>query len=64
VDDLLTTLKDCTTRLDDYRRHYTRLGEENTKAALIEPVLRSLGSQAQSISTCSKPATSFPSSTL
>jgi hypothetical protein len=43
VDDLLTTLKDCATRLDDYRRHHTRLGEENTKAALIEPVLRSLG---------------------
>jgi len=43
VDDLLSTLKDCATRLDDYRRHHTHLGEENTKAALIEPVLRSLG---------------------
>jgi hypothetical protein len=43
VDDLLGTLKECATRLDDYRRHRTHLGEENTKAALIEPVLRSLG---------------------
>ena len=43
MDDLLSTLKDSATRLDDYRRHHTHLGEENTKAALIEPVLRSLG---------------------
>jgi hypothetical protein len=43
VDDLVKTLKECATRLDDYQSHHTQLGEENTKAALIEPVLNSLG---------------------
>jgi hypothetical protein len=43
VDDLLDTLKECAARLDDYGSHHTPLGEENTKAALIEPVLKALG---------------------
>jgi hypothetical protein len=43
VDDLLRTLKECARRLDDYKSHHIQLGEENTKAALIEPVLAALG---------------------
>ena len=43
VDALLGTLKECAARIDDFRSHHTQLGEENTKAALIEPVLKALG---------------------
>jgi len=43
VDDLLDTLKECASRIDDFRSHRTKLGEQNTKAALIEPVLKALG---------------------
>jgi predicted type IV restriction endonuclease len=43
VDTLLGTLKECAARIDDFRSHHTQLGEENTKAALIEPVLKALG---------------------
>ena len=43
MDALLGTLKECAARIDDFRSHHTQLGEENTKAALIEPVLKALG---------------------
>ena len=43
MDALFGTLKECATRIDDFRSHHTQLGEENTKAALIEPVLKALG---------------------
>ena len=41
--DLLDTLKQCVERLDRYRRPSQRVGESNTKAGLIEPVIAALG---------------------
>src|SRR5512132_626989 len=43
VQDLLDTLKQCVERLDRYRRPSQRVGESNTKAGLIEPVIAALG---------------------
>jgi Restriction Enzyme Adenine Methylase Associated len=43
VRDLLDTLKQCVERLDRYRRPGQRVGESNTKAGLIEPVIAALG---------------------
>jgi hypothetical protein len=43
VQDLLDTLKQCVERLDRYRRPSQRVGESNTKAGLIEPIIAALG---------------------
>jgi Restriction Enzyme Adenine Methylase Associated len=43
VEDLLDTLKQCVQRIDRYRRPGQRVGESNTKAGLIEPVIAALG---------------------
>jgi hypothetical protein len=43
VEGLLDTLKQCVERLDRYRRLGQRVGESNTKAGLIEPVIAALG---------------------
>jgi hypothetical protein len=43
VEDLLDTLKQCVERVDRYRRIGQRVGESNTKAGLIEPVIAALG---------------------
>jgi hypothetical protein len=43
VHDLLDTLKQCVERVDRYRRLGQRVGESNTKAGLIEPVIAALG---------------------
>jgi hypothetical protein len=43
VEDLLDTLKQCVERVDRYRRLGQRVGESNTKAGLIEPVIAALG---------------------
>jgi Restriction Enzyme Adenine Methylase Associated len=43
VQDLLDTLKQCVERVDRYRRLGQRVGESNTKAGLIEPVIAALG---------------------
>jgi hypothetical protein len=43
VEDLLDTLKQCVERIDRYRRLGQRVGESNTKAGLIEPVIAALG---------------------
>jgi Restriction Enzyme Adenine Methylase Associated len=43
VHDLLDTIKQCAERLDRYRRPSQRVGESNTKAGLIEPVIAALG---------------------
>jgi Restriction Enzyme Adenine Methylase Associated len=43
VQDLLDTLKQCVERLDRYRRTSKRVGESNTKAGLIEPIIAALG---------------------
>jgi hypothetical protein len=43
VHDLLDTLKQCVERVDRYRRPSQRVGESNTKAGLIEPVIAALG---------------------
>jgi hypothetical protein len=43
VPDLLDTLKQCVERIDRYRRLGGRVGESNTKAGLIEPVIAALG---------------------
>jgi Restriction Enzyme Adenine Methylase Associated len=40
---LLDTLKQCVERLDRYRRLGQRVGESNTKAGLIEPIIAALG---------------------
>jgi hypothetical protein len=39
MQDLLDTLKQCVERLDRYRRPSQRVGESNTKAGLIEPII-------------------------
>ncbi len=43
VNDLLDTLKQCVDRLGRYRSLGRRVGEQNTKAGLIEPVIAALG---------------------
>jgi hypothetical protein len=43
MQDLLDTLKQCVERLDRYRRPSQRVGESNTKAGLIEPIIAALG---------------------
>jgi hypothetical protein len=43
VQDVLDTLKQCVERLDRYRRPSQRVGESNTKAGLIEPIIAALG---------------------
>jgi hypothetical protein len=43
VEGLLDTLKQCVERVDRYRRLGQRVGESNTKAGLIEPVIATLG---------------------
>lgn len=43
MQDLLDTLKQCVERIDRYRRLGQRVGESNTKAGLIEPVIAALG---------------------
>jgi hypothetical protein len=43
VHDLLDTLKQCVERVDRYRRPSQRVGESNTKAGLIQPVIATLG---------------------
>jgi hypothetical protein len=43
VQDLLGTLKQCVERVDRYRRLGQRVGESNTKAGLIEPIIAALG---------------------
>ncbi|WP_345048312.1 hypothetical protein [Streptomyces rameus] len=43
MDDLLDTLKQCADRLVRYRGLGRRVGEQNTKAGLIEPVIAALG---------------------
>ncbi|MFF2326747.1 MULTISPECIES: hypothetical protein [unclassified Streptomyces] len=43
ADDLLDTLKQCVDRLGHYRSLERRVGEQNTKAGLIEPVIAALG---------------------
>jgi hypothetical protein len=43
VQDLLDTLKQCVERIDRYRRPSQRVGESNTKAGLIEPIIAALG---------------------
>jgi hypothetical protein len=43
VEGLLDTLKQCVERVDRYRRLGQRVGESNTKAGLIEPVIAALG---------------------
>jgi predicted type IV restriction endonuclease len=43
VQGLLDTLKQCVERLDRYRRPSQRVGESNTKAGLIEPIIAALG---------------------
>ena len=43
VADLRDAIKTCVERLDRYRRPGQRVGEQNTKAMLIEPVLEALG---------------------
>ncbi|MFJ4513050.1 hypothetical protein [Streptomyces sp. NPDC088816] len=43
MDGLLDTLKQCVERLDRYGSLGRRVGEQNTKAGLIEPVLAALG---------------------
>lgn len=43
MDDLLDTLKQCVDRLVRYRSLGRRVGEQNTKAGLIEPVIAALG---------------------
>jgi hypothetical protein len=40
---LYDTIKDCVERLDRYTRQAQRIGEQNTKASLIEPVIKALG---------------------
>ncbi|MET0236813.1 MAG: hypothetical protein ABW224_19345 [Kibdelosporangium sp.] len=40
---LYDTIKDCVERLDRYTRQGQRIGEQNTKASLIEPVIKALG---------------------
>ena len=41
--ELRDALKQCVERLDRSRRHPRRLGEQNTKASLIEPIIDALG---------------------
>lgn len=41
--ELRDVLKDCAERLDRHRRPNQRIGEQNTKNVLIEPVLQALG---------------------
>ena len=43
VKQLYDALKQCAERLDRYARHDRRIGEQNTKASLIEPVIGALG---------------------
>ena len=43
MQELLDTLKQCVERLDRYRRPSQRVGESNTKAGLIEPIIAALG---------------------
>ena len=43
MDQLYDALKQCAERLDRYARHGRRIGEQNTKASLIEPVIGALG---------------------
>ena len=43
MQELLDTLKQCVERVDRYRRLGQRVGESNTKAGLIEPVIAALG---------------------
>jgi hypothetical protein len=43
MQDLLDTLKQCVERIGRYRRPSQRVGESNTKAGLIEPIIAALG---------------------
>jgi hypothetical protein len=43
VTELQDAVKQCVVRLERYRRHAQRIGEQNTKAGLIEPVIDALG---------------------
>src|SRR4051794_18412194 len=43
MSDLREAIKSCAERLDRHRRPNQRLGEQNTKIMLIEPVLHALG---------------------
>jgi hypothetical protein len=43
VTELREAVKACVERLDRYRRPGQRIGEQNTKAMLIEPILQALG---------------------
>lgn len=42
VTELQDTIKQCVVRLERHRRHAHWLGEQNTKAALIEPIIKAL----------------------
>lgn len=41
--ELQDAVKQCVTRMERYRRHAQRIGEQNTKAGLIEPIIGALG---------------------
>ena len=43
MNDLRETIKRCSERLDRHRRPNQRVGEQNTKVMLVEPVLQALG---------------------
>lgn len=43
MNDLGATLRQCVERVAKYRKQPTKIGEQNTKAGLIEPVLAALG---------------------
>jgi hypothetical protein len=43
VTELQDAVKQCVERLERYRRHAQRIGEQNTKAGLIEPIIDALG---------------------
>ena len=44
---LREAIKTCAERLDRYRRPGQRIGEQNTKIMLIEPVLQARGRQSR-----------------
>ena len=45
MSELRDALKACEERLDKWRRPGQRIGEQNTKAMLIDPLLSALGPQ-------------------